>query len=207
MRNITSIIFIVISIAVLFVLANPIYSNIRKIKSDIVVYDTALSNATNLQKTRDTLLKNYKSISKDDAERLNHFIPNTVDNIQLILQIQKIAQKYSLVLRNIKFDSPTSDKNTQNQQQKSINVSSTKDSLPYGEFNLEFSVDAKYGDFKSFVKDLEYNIRLLNIKNISFNVPAQSDKTVKPYDPNSPFEINDPNVYSYALKIETYWLK
>ncbi|MCX6755945.1 MAG: hypothetical protein NTX85_01220 [Candidatus Nomurabacteria bacterium] len=207
MRNITSIIFIVISLGVFIVLVSPLYSNVKKIKSDIVVYNTALSNATNLQKTRDSLLNNYKSISQSDAERLNHFIPNTVDNIQLILQIQKIAKKYSLVLKNIKFDSPSLDKNNQNQQQKTVAISGSKDGLPYGIFNLEFSVDARYGDFNSFLKDLEYNIRLLNIKNISFTVPNQSDKSVKPYDPNSPFESNDPSIYTYSLKIETYWLK
>lgn len=204
MRNLFPIILILTSIGIFFAFVNPTYLEVKQLKNDVAVYDTALTNARDLENVRDILKKNYDAITKEEKEKLEHFLPNTVDNIQLILQIQKIATAHNMNLKNIKFDTPTVSK-ADSAGNKNITVSSSKtNSLPYGIFSLEFSTDARYEDFKGFLKDLEYNIRLVNIKSISFSVPSSDKKTV--FDPNSDMS-NDPNIYTYSLKVETYWLK
>lgn len=204
MRNLFPIILILASIGLFFVFVNPTYIEVKQLRNDVSVYDTALTNARELEDARDMLKKNYDLITKEEKERLDHFLPNTVDNIQLILQIQKIATAHNMNLKNIKFDAPSLVKSDASTGSKTVTVSGGKaSSLPYGIFNLEFSTDARYEDFKAFLKDLEYNIRLVNIKSISFNVPSGEKKA---FDPNSDVS-NDPNVYTYSLKVETYWLK
>lgn len=213
MRNLFPIIFIIISIVLFFTVVNPMYSKAKKVKSDVSVYNTALTNATKLQKTRDDLVKNYHNVTDSDKIKLDHFLPNTVDNIQLILQIQNIATAHGLVLKNIKFDSASdSGKTTENQNQAmpANNVTANAatnaaNNLPYGTFDISFSVDARYEDFISFLKDLETNIRLVNVKNISFNVPAPTDKnTTRSSGGEAPL---DPSIFTYTLKVQTFWLK
>lgn len=210
MRNIFPVIFIVLSIAIFFAVVNPMYNDAKKIKNDVEVYNTALTNATRLQKIRDELVSNYKAVTDAEKGKLDHFLPNTVDNIQLILQIQNIATSHGITLKNIRFDSlsDSSSKSSESPSPNSgsVNVSGTNaaPATPYGTFDLSFSVDAKYENFIEFLKDLESNIRLVNVKNISFSVPPPGDKTAKSGPGDTP---SDPNVYTYSLKVQTYWLK
>ncbi|MFA6355047.1 MAG: hypothetical protein WCW65_01310, partial [Candidatus Paceibacterota bacterium] len=62
----------------------------------------------------------------------------------------------------------------------------------------EFTTEGDYDSFVLFLKDLEFNLRLADVKSISFVVPDSSGKPVSGVDPN---------VYRYSLKVETYWLK
>ncbi len=195
MRNIFPIILIVLAITggVLFV--GPLFSEVSKLRTDVTAYNTALAHSTDLQKVRDGLLDAYNVISKDDKEKLIRFMPNTVDNIQLILEIQQIASLHGMSLKNIAFDPPR----PVNPDQDPDPSSDPNSQKPYGVFDLEFKTEADYLTFVNFLKDLEVNLRLIDVKSISFFVP---EKKV-----NLPGSDVDPNIYTYDVKIQTYWLK
>lgn len=205
MRNIFPIIFILFSIGIFVGFVIPMYKEASLLKVDVASYNQALSRSTELEKTRDLLLKNYNEISVADKEQLSRFLPNTVDNIQLILEIQKIATSYNMSLKNIKFENPQTVSNTKQSQPSSgnqpmvVSTPSTIATLPYGIFNLEFSTQAPYAVFIEFLKDLERNLRLIDVQNVTFSVPASGETKIT--------EGQDPNVYTYTLKIQTYWLK
>ena len=82
-----------------------------------------------------------------------------------------------------------------------MHQNSELDNLPYGIFPMEFIIEGRYETFISFMKELEKNLRLVDIKSVSFNVPQQSSGG------DGGGISADPNVYSYTLKVETYWLK
>jgi Tfp pilus assembly protein PilO len=210
MKNLLPIILILLSGLLFFLFINPSYMEVKQIRSDVAVYGSALSSAKELEGKRDALMKNFNAISSEDKTKLDRFLPNTVDNIQLILQIQKIASDHGLNIKNIKFDAPTAE-NTDtkspefaNQQRLAAASGNKQANLPYGIFKLEFGVDARYEKFTAFLQDLEYNIRLVGIKNISFSVPNADSRVARP---TGSMDANDPNVYTFTLKIETYWLK
>ncbi len=194
MRYIFPIIFIVLAITAGVLFIAPLFTEVSKLKNDVVAYDTALTHSTELQKVRDTLLESYNAIPKSDKERLSKFMPNSVDNIQLILEIQQIASIYGMSLKNIAFDAPTADMD-KSPSDMSANPDAQK---PYGIFNLEFKTEADYLTFVKFLKDLEKNLRLIDVKSISFTVPQMRSDTS--YD-------SDPNIYTYDIKLQTYWLK
>lgn len=198
MRTIFPIIFIIISIGLFFVFIDPIYNDVSSLRSDISVYNQALSNSTNLEKTRDSLLQKYNQVGATDKERLSRLLPDTVDNISLILEVQKIAQSHLMSLKNITFDAVKPDQPQASSSQVVVSSSSLTPVSSYGTFNLSFTTDGSYDTFVSFLNDLEHNLRLINIKNISFSVPQATAKTLT--SPN-------PDTYNYNIKIETYWLK
>jgi hypothetical protein len=115
----------------------------------------------------------------------------------LILEIEKIANLYGMPVGNVKFDT----KNLENKDQSSttnnvIRAGNDKlDNLPYGIFPLEFEIEGRYDTFLSFLEDLELNLRMVDVKSISFTVPSATGS-------GSPS-----NIYKYTLKVETYWLK
>lgn len=183
---------IIISIAIFFVVINPIFNNIKLLRTDISTYNDALSNSTNLQKRRNSLLERYRNISQNNKNRLNNLLPNTMNNIRFILEIEKIANSHSMPLTDIKF---TDKHNTNSNNIVSSNISNSK---PYGIFPVNFTTEGDYNSFILFLRDVEHNLRIMDINSISFTIP---NYTAKIGD-----GINS-NIYTYKLSIQTYWLK
>ena len=196
MRLILPIIFILIAVLTFIFGVNPYYKQVSVLRSDIDIYNAALSNSTNLQKTQDALLKAYSEISQADKDRLGNFLPSSVNNIQFILEIERIANLHNMPVKDIKFETLKKDVDPNNS--KIIVSEVSADNKPYGVFPIEFTTEGDYNSFLLFLKDLESNLRLVDVKSISFTVPEDNGKLVAGVDPN---------VYRYVLKIETYWLK
>lgn len=194
MRLIFPTILLAISAIIFFVVIDPTYGEVKQLRTEVATYNAALDNSAELQEARDTLLEQYKNIKGEDKERLNHFLPNTISNIELILEIEKIASLHGMPIRDIKFESKTEDK-----AEAAAGVVAEVDPteyLPYGVFPMEFILEGRYETFLAFLTDLEHNLRLVDIKSISFNVPEVVAGST-----------TNPNIFSYTLKIETYWIK
>ena len=191
MKLILPFLFIVISVLAFIFGVNPWYNEVSALRTDILAYNTALDNSTELQKTEDGLIKTYNGIKQSDKERLNNLIPDSVDNIQFILEIEHIANLHYMPIRDIKFDAIRKSSSNGN-----IVAEVGVDAKPYGVFPLEFTTEGSYSTFVLFLKDLESNLRLVDVKTISFTVP----------DPKSNNGL-DSNIYKYSVKVETYWLK
>lgn len=196
MKLIFPILFTLISIATFIFGVNPYYKDVRILRTDINVYNVALDNSTNLQKTEDSLIATYNSIKDEDKSRLDKFLPNTVNNIQFILEIERIANLHNMPIKDIEFESV---KKTNTPTDPNVIVSEVPtDNRPYGVFPISFKTSGKYDQFILFLKDLELNLRLVDVKSISFNVPDQNVKLGNGIDPT---------IFDYSLKVETYWLK
>lgn len=198
MRFILPTILIIISGVIFAFFTDPVYKSIKQLKGEVSTYNTALNNSNDLQDTRDSLVDIYKNITKEDKDRLEHLLPSSINNIELILEIEKIASMYGLPIKNIKFEVEDKTDGSEQQNKNIIQQKNPKDSLPYGVFPMEFVIEGKYDTFVSFVKDLEQNLRIVDIKSVAFSVPGPAtsvdDKT-------------DKSIYNYTLKVETYWLK
>lgn len=195
MKNLFPIIFTAIAVAVLFIFVRPMYKDISTLRASVSAYDTALTHSTELQKTRDSLVASYNGIAKENKERIAKFLPNTVDNIQLILEIQQIAGNHGMSIKNIDFTPPQTEEKSPDGRpviQTNIDPSTAR---PYGTFDLEFKTEAKYENMVAFLKDLEENLRLVDVVSINFTVPPPDR------------ENGDPDLYEYDLKLNTYWLK
>lgn len=192
LRLIAPIILIGAAIVGLVALVNPLYEEISILKAQVASYNQALDNSKALENERDKLTKKYNSIDPTDLDRLEKLLPDNVDNIRLILEIEKIASPYGMVLRDVKYDTITkAEEEGTAVQAGEIPVDFSKE---YGLWNLEFSTEGSYTNFQNFIKDLEQNLRIVDISSIQFSsvdntTPAKGD------------------TYKYGFKIKTYWLK
>lgn len=201
MRLIIPISFLVIIIVLLFMVIRPVYSDIKQAKEDVLIYSTALNNSTELKETRDVLIEKYKNIKTEDRERLLHLLPSSIGNIELILEIEKIANIKGMPIKDIGFDTKKLEPEKNKEEEGTIVVEDDKlASLPYGIFPIDFVVEGRYNVFVEFLQELEQNLRLVDIKSISFAVPDPATATI-------PGNNIDSSIFSYKLKVETYWLK
>jgi len=191
--------FIIISIILFITIVNPNYKEVSQLRTDISAYNMALDNSTSLQKTQDSLIEKYKGIKQENKDRLDHFLPNTINNIKFILEVEQLANLHNLQIKDIKFQVEQPETTETKKVGDTSTISSRAANVPYGTFPIQFSVDSDYKTFILFLKDLELNLRLVDVESVSFSVP-----TVNPSGKGT--EV-DPNVYSYTLKVQTYWLK
>ena len=196
MRFILPIILIGISVTVFFVFTNPMYSDITQLRTKVVSYNEALSNSKALENERDILTAKKNSMSPVDLIKLQKLLPDSIENIRLILEIEKMVSPYGMVLKNVKYNA-TDTKSATTSSTEGIQGSRTIQPLlkDYGVWDLEFSTTGTYNNFLNFLKDLESNLRIVDISSIQFS----SD--------NTSAGSNSVEAYKYDFKIKTYWLK
>src|SRR5687767_12115956 len=100
-RFITPIILLLIAAAIFFGYISPAYKDTKTVRSEIGEYEEALSQSKELQASRDELLTKYNTFEARDLERLKKFLPGNVDNVRLVMDIDSIASKYGMILRNV----------------------------------------------------------------------------------------------------------
>lgn len=193
-KYIIPIILVVISVLVFVFFTNPLYGDVKVLRERSSSYESALGNAKNLQAVRDDLLTKYNGFSQENISRLQKLIPDNVDNIRLILEIQGIASNYGMQIKNVKYDAKAAAGVTSNVPQNA--AASREQSVGYGTFDMEFSTEGSYTNFVNFVRDIEQSLRIVDITSVTFSS----------IDGINPQNIAN-NVYKYDFKIKTYWLK
>ncbi len=191
-RFIMPIILIGIAIGAFFLFTSPLYQDIMVIRAESASYDAALNNSKALENERDKLTSKFNAISKEDLDKLQKLLPDNIDNIRLILEIEKIAAPYGMVLKDVKYNA------NETQNSPGIVAGGTQGVAPtqtdYKVLDMEFSVTGNYNNFISFTKDLESNLRIIDISSVVF-----SSDTDNKTNPNA--------AYKYNFKIKTYWLR
>jgi Tfp pilus assembly protein PilO len=196
LRFILPMILIGLSITGFVVFVSPTMGEISTLKSQIASYDKALDNSKSLDIEREKLTKKYNSIDPNNLTKLEKLLPDNVDNIRLILEVEKLASPYGMVLRDVKYDTI---KKTEEDKQPTEVFQGGDTNIPtqsdYGTWDLEFSTEGSYTNFLSFLRDLESNLRIVDISSIQFSSVTGAG-------------INTPvDVYKYGFKVKTYWMK
>jgi len=181
MRSLTPIILILVSVAVFYLYINPKYEEVKVLSVKQERYQEAVDKSKQLQVLRDQLLTKYNSFSATDLARLEKFLPDNVDNVRLIMDIDGIASRYNIEIKNIKI--------IENLPDNSQTIDGTAESRPYNSIGLSFSFRANYDTFVVFIKDLERSLRLIDLSTIELKTSTETSA-------------ND-----YTVTLKTYWLK
>lgn len=162
---------------------NPTYQNIKNLSAQAASYDSALSKAQELHTLRDQLLAKRNSFSADSIDKLQHILPDNVDNIRLIIDINNIAARHNLSLNNVNLGDIGG-----NAQSASNSTAIQGQTSAVGSVDVGFSVStANYDDFLAFLQDLEHSMRIVDVQKITFTT-------------------SDSKTTSYSMIVRTYWL-
>jgi len=172
------IILVIVALGLFFGYIDPTYQNIKKIRAEEKTFNEALNQSRELQEIRDTLLSRYNTFSQQDIDRLGKLLPDHVDNVRLILDIDSIASNYNMRTRNVTVsEAGSEDPNIIGSNQSAV------DSVI-----LSFSVAATYDNFIRFIKDLESSLRIVDLVGLSFSA-------------------TEGDAFNFNISIKTYWLK
>lgn len=186
-KNLTPIILVVLAIGIYFTFTQGKIAEFKEVQKVNAEYQQALDNSEKLIKVRDAVLKSYNEISPEDQERLNLLLPDNVDNVRLIIDVNGVAARHNLAVKNIKTTASAANSSSATaaapQNTGRINVPSTYDTV-----TLSFNVSTNYETFIAFLRDLEASLRILDISKITLSV-------------------GDNGIYDYGVELKTYWLK
>ena len=181
MRLFLPIILIAAAIGLFALYTNGSYQNIKALQAQVGAYDDALNKAQELKGVRDQLISKRNTFSTEDVQKLSEVLPDNVDNIRFIIDINNIASRHGLTLNNVSVGSVSDSKTARN----ALSVGNSGD--PVGSASVSFSVNATYDDFLAFLQDLEHSLRVVDVQSLDFK-PAQG------------------SIYGVSFTIRTYWL-
>jgi Tfp pilus assembly protein PilO len=184
----------------IFGYVKPVYNDIKLIKAETAKYEKALKKASDIRALRESLLSQYSQFSDANRDKLKKLLPDDVDNVRLILDIDGIASARNIRIGSVKVQSNKKNSNTNVQTETSIGFTSVEsDSQKYETLILQFSATAPYEQFKLFMQDLEHSLRIVDL--VELNISQTSASSV------SAGNTSDHSIYKFDVSIRTYWLK
>jgi len=173
---------ILTAIILFFVFTKPQYeTSLAALREENSVREKAVQDSEALKRQLSKLQAEQSEIDPRDDERLRKILPDSVDPVYLIIEINSIANRYGMSVKSPKFTSKDIGRGGHGLQ--------SLDTKPQGTFAFEFVVEGSYFNFVPFLKDLERNLRLLDITQVDFDVAEKGDTFV------------------FRVLLNTYWLK
>ncbi|HVW71624.1 MAG TPA: hypothetical protein VHB93_00540 [Candidatus Paceibacterota bacterium] len=187
MNRLLPFIFILLALALFFGYVRPTWDGeIAQAKNDIANYDSALAAASNFSDNEAKLEQERAGIPSDQIDRLAVFLPDSVDNVQLILDLNALAQRSGVVLSNFttaaSANSGTTDGTNDTPDQGGHSTGPIVDSL-----TVSVSATGTYDAFRTFLASAEQSLRPLDVTQLSVTD-------------------SDTGVYTYQVSFKIYWL-
>lgn len=199
------IILIVISVGTFFTWIDPQYKEIQELNKTKKEYQKKEAQAEEIRQARNKLNRQYAAIGPASLTRLEKLLPNHMDNVELIVDIDRIAKKDNVRIGDISL--------VQNQKKKGKkNVIVVEESSDYESVNLSFSFITTYQNFKYFLGNLRKSLRLVDIVSVDFTKNEDKNDLVKTQQVSGDLVNSDSMVvvndnYKFNIVLRTYWLK
>ncbi len=183
---------LIFSVGIFFTYVKPTWSGpLKETKVAIANDEQALAAADEYKAKQNALASARNAIDQENLNRLSVFLPDSVDNVGLILDINALAARSGLSLANI--DVVTNDstgsgnKGTESSVQSSGTLQVAR-ANPVGSVDMSLSAIGTYSALQTFLVGIEKSARVLDVRDI----------TVKG---------SDTGVYNYQMTVRLYWLR
>jgi len=183
MSRFLSLIAFGLALGIFFGYINPTWSgSIAAAKDAIQADNDALAAANEFNSKQNELASARNAIDTGNLSRLESFLPDSVANVGLILDLNALAARSGISLTSIdvaQVDTSSSGGAT------ALPVAGDS---PVGSIDLQLSAIGTYASLHAFLEGIERSMRLLDV----------TDLTVKG---------SDTGVYTYSMTLRLYWLR
>ncbi|MBI5645221.1 type 4a pilus biogenesis protein PilO [Candidatus Kaiserbacteria bacterium] len=187
-RTIIAVVGFVLAGAIFFLYTKPTYDGVQGTRNQIAQYDAALQKAAELQQLKQSLLARYNAFDPAQVDRLQKLLPDHVDNVRLILDLDNIAGRHGMAIQNVVVSTP---QRSDGRETAVGTISASKQK--YDSLTMKFTTQGTYQSFQEFLNDLETSLRIVDLASLKV---ARSDAT----------RAGEP-LYSFDITLRTYWLK
>jgi Tfp pilus assembly protein PilO len=186
-RTIFAVVALGIAGGVFYFVTKPTYDKVQINEAQIAQYDGELNQVAEMQKLAEDLNTQFTGLNQGDVDRLQKLLPDHVDNIALILDLDKMASHWGMPLENVDVSTPAAG-TAQNP-----NITAESSARKYDSLTLKFSTKGTYDSFTKLMTDLESSLRVVDLTSLTLNPSSDT--------------LGGVPVYQYDVEIRTYWLK
>lgn len=170
--------YLLISCALLYAFAYPFWTEVTMKMEEKTKYQKTIDDVNALNQKKDQILAQIKNISDEDRERIDTFMPSSLDFVKLTSDINEVGSKYGIKID--KVSSVEKDKSVGN------SINEAEPPKTYNTASISFSFNSSYPNFIKFVNDLEKSLRMLDVKSVIISPTTGSS-------------------YDFKLDMDTYW--
>src|SRR3989344_5405340 len=193
-RSLTSIVSIIFALAIIAFYVKPAYSEIKGVQDEIEVYNGATSKLEAYKDDLDAKVRKGKQISPIENDRLDALAPSDTDEVRILIDLKKLAESEGMLFGNINvaLGSGGGTSNTESQSSRQFDDGLDPDGFSdpntdggLGDETLEprapkitevdfittdisFDVIGSYEQFRSFLRQLESSLVMLEIVDLKF---------------------------------------
>jgi len=182
------VLLIVVAVGIFFAYTNPTYTGaITDARTEVQSLDSALEAAEAFTDRENQLERERLALPTDGLERLNAFLPDNVNNIQLILDLDDLADRTGVTLSNFNVGSTEEGSATAGSGDAggslALDTTEAVESL-----DITVTAEGSYTAFRAFLEAAEKSLRILDLTSINVS-PSET------------------GVYAYDITFRIYWLK
>lgn len=177
---------IIVAAGIFFAYVNPAWTgSIAEARAKIAADDQALIAAKRYTAQQNQLAAARDAIDAANLAALTTFLPDSVDNVGLILDLNALAARSGLTISNIDVITNAAGANT---QEANTGALPTAGLTPVNSVDLSLSALGTFGALQTFIVGIEKSARLLDIHDLV----VRGSET---------------GVYSYQMTVRLYWLR
>ena len=180
MSNISILAYVILTLSIGYAFIYPSAGDLSKLMEEKQKYSDYVEMTGNIENKKDELLTRFNNISEEDKKNIETILPDSLDFVRLISQIDAVAANYGISI----------DKISSREVDPSVgsSIEEAGPQRPYRSSVIGFSFTSSYDNFNGFMAELEKSLRILDVKSVKLS-------------------IQESGVYSYNVEFETYWLQ
>ncbi len=188
MSRVLPIVLVLVAIGIFFGYVHPtVTGQIATTQKEIDEYDKALDAAKRFDDKQTQLASALKALPPDGITRLEQFLPNNVNNVQLILDLDALASKSGLKVTTFS-DAESVTKNSNSSTDTTAASDVSDENQPYESLDLTISATGTYAQLRIFLDGIEASLQPLDLVELTIS--------------DSPT-----GVYTFGMTFRLYWLR
>lgn len=173
----------------------PTYDEIQENRAKVARFDQALEKTREIQELKRSLLSRYNLFVGANLDRLQKMLPDHVDNVRLVLDMDGIASRYGIRIQNVSVQQ-AGEGNGRRDGGSTILASQNAQNKPFQSLTLNFEVVSTYDQFVQLLTDLENSLRIVDL--VDLTIRQRQDTGIGA-------ELEP--LYTFGVSLRTYWLK
>lgn len=166
----------------------PEWQTFRSIQKEINSLSRISSELDEIAEERDTLIELINTISAEELARINKSLPQGAHAADFLVFLERLSAEHGIVLKSVDLASFTEEKrDISGQPTPGGAILTPAPSQKIKEFPVTIQVSGTYESFKTFLENLEKNLRLIDVDSFSFTSQG------------------DAKIIDFSIKAKTYY--
>src|SRR6185369_15148319 len=101
-RNLVPIVLIIISVGLYFTFTRGKFNEVSQVQAVNAQYQKAIDDFKDLVNKRNAAIEQYNQLNAEDRDRLEKMLPDNVDNVRLIIDVNSVAARHGIAIKEVK---------------------------------------------------------------------------------------------------------